>query len=139
MKEPHWAQGHYHSARTEGCQYNHGVLCHIPTIGPYNIERLITFLNALHERLLPAAERGLLRHGMPLFAIIWDNVAFHNCHLVNEWFVAHPRMMMQFLPAYFSFLNPIEEFSSAGRWKVYNHPYSMSRCLLLNAMTPGTQ
>ncbi|XP_042618998.1 uncharacterized protein LOC109102581 [Cyprinus carpio] len=42
---------------------NDGVLCHIPTIGPYNTERLITFLDALKELLIPPEERGLLRPG----------------------------------------------------------------------------
>ncbi|KAL0198989.1 hypothetical protein M9458_007529, partial [Cirrhinus mrigala] len=117
---------------------NDGVLCHIPTIGPYNPERLITFLNALHESLIPPEERGLLRPGMPLFVIIWDNVAFHHSRLVNEWFGVHPRMMMLFLPAYSPFLNPIEEFFSAWRWKVYDHhPYEQMP--LLNAMTAAAQ
>ena len=31
-----------------------GVLCHIPCIGPYNSDRLMTFLDALHERLVAA-------------------------------------------------------------------------------------
>ncbi|KAK5604259.1 hypothetical protein CRENBAI_020338, partial [Crenichthys baileyi] len=39
---------------------------------------LITFLNALHKRLMPPEERGLSRPGMPLFVIIWDNVASHH-------------------------------------------------------------
>ncbi|KAI2645544.1 Insertion element IS630 uncharacterized 39 kDa protein [Labeo rohita] len=103
---------------------NDGVLCRIPAIGLNNTERLITFLNALHERLIPPEERRLLRPGMPLFIIIWDNVAFHHSRLVNEWFGVHPRMMMLFLPAYSTFLNPIEEFFSAWRWNVYDHhPY----------------
>ncbi|RXN21011.1 hypothetical protein ROHU_016731 [Labeo rohita] len=82
---------------------NNGVLCHIPTIGPYNTERLITFLNSLHERLIPPDERGLLSPGMPLFVIIWDNLAFHHSRLVNEWFGVHPRMMMLFLPTFPTF------------------------------------
>ncbi|KAK0151589.1 hypothetical protein N1851_007110 [Merluccius polli] len=48
---------------------NDGVLCHIPTVGPYNTERLITFLDALRHRLIPPQEGGLLRPGMPLFVI----------------------------------------------------------------------
>ena len=67
---------------------NDGVLCHIPTIGPYNTERLITFLDALKDLLIPLEERGLLRPGMTLYVIIWDNVAFHHSRLVNEWFAA---------------------------------------------------
>ncbi|KAK0131197.1 hypothetical protein N1851_034102 [Merluccius polli] len=117
---------------------NDGVLCHIPTVGPYNTERLITFLDALRHRLIPPQEGGLLRPGMPLFVIIWDNVAFHHSRLVNEWFAAQPRMMMQFLPAYSPFLNAIEEFFSAWRWKVYNHrPYDQMP--LIDAMTAAAQ
>ncbi|XP_052395108.1 uncharacterized protein LOC127943019 [Carassius gibelio] len=115
---------------------NDGVLCHIPTIGPYNTERLITFLDALKEFLIPPEERGLLRPGMTLYVIIWDNVAFHHSCLVNEWFAAQPRIMIQFLPAYFPFLNPIEEFFTAWRWKVYDHrPYEQMP--LLEAMNAG--
>ncbi|XP_051519617.1 uncharacterized protein LOC127420984 [Myxocyprinus asiaticus] len=115
---------------------NDGVLCHIPTIDPYNTERLITFLDALNERLVPPEERGLLRPGMTLYVIIWDNVAFHHSRLVNEWFAAQPHMMIQFLRAYSPFLNPIEEFFSAWRWKVYDHrPYEQMS--LLEAMNAG--
>ncbi|KAI2644808.1 Variable charge X-linked protein 3B [Labeo rohita] len=115
---------------------NDGVLCHIPTIGPYNTERLITFLDALKKILIPPEERGLLRPGMALYVIIWDNVAFHHSRLVNEWFAAQPRIMMQFLPAYSPFLNSIEEFFSAWRWKVYDHrPYEQMP--LLEAMNAG--
>ncbi|RXN33978.1 hypothetical protein ROHU_015236 [Labeo rohita] len=99
-------------------------------------ERLITFLDALKEILIPPEERGLLRPGMTLYVIIWDNVAFHHSRLVNEWFAAQPRIMMQFLPAYSPFLNPIEEFFSAWRWKVYDHrPYEQMP--LLEAMNAG--
>ncbi|RXN10951.1 hypothetical protein ROHU_010722 [Labeo rohita] len=49
---------------------------------------------------------------------------------------AQPRIMMQFLPAYSPFLNPIEEFFSAWRWKVYDHrPYEQMP--LLEAMNAG--
>lgn len=44
---------------------------HIPTIDPYNTKRLITFLNALHERLIPPEKKRLLPSGMPMFIIIW--------------------------------------------------------------------
>ncbi|RXN37537.1 hypothetical protein ROHU_001965 [Labeo rohita] len=102
---------------------NDGVLCHIPAIGPYNTERLITFLNALHERLIPPEERGLLRPGMPLFVIIWYNVAFHHFRLVNEWFGVHHRMMMLFLPAYSPFLS--SSVLGGGRFMI---TIPMSKC-----------
>lgn len=67
---------------------NTNVLCHIPTICPYNTQHLITFLDALNEGLAPPEDRGLLRPGMPLCVIIWDSVAVHRSHLVNKWFAA---------------------------------------------------
>lgn len=108
--------------------------CHI-------LQCLVTFLDALNERLVPPEEGGLLRPGMTLYVVIWYNVAFRRCRLVNEWFAAQPCMMMQFLPAYSPFLNPIEEFFSAWRWKVYHHrPYdhmslleAMNGCLAIVA------
>ena len=81
--------------------------------------------------LLPH-ERGLFRANMSCFVIIWDNMAFHHSR-VNDWFTAHPRMMMLFLPAYSPMLNPIEEFLPCWRWKVYDHrPYDQMS--LLDAM-----
>ncbi|XP_034023420.1 uncharacterized protein LOC117507714 [Thalassophryne amazonica] len=40
---------------------NDDVLSHIPAVGPYNSERLIAFLDTLHDRLTSPQERGLLR------------------------------------------------------------------------------
>lgn len=75
-----------------------------------------------------------MRPGTPLFVIIWNNAAFHHSRVVNEWFVVHPRMMVQ-IPPYSPFLNPIEEFVHAWRWKEYDHlPMP-----LLNAMTAASQ
>ena len=34
-----------------------GVLTHIPLIGPYNTERLVTFLDTLYRDLIPEPER----------------------------------------------------------------------------------
>ena len=96
---------------------NDGLLLHKPLIGPYNKERLVSFLDELHNQLVPAEERGA--RNCPTFVVVWDNVAFHH-------FAAHPRMSVLFLPPYFPFLNPIEEFFSAWRWKVII--IHMTRC-----------
>ncbi|KAJ8346955.1 hypothetical protein SKAU_G00283560 [Synaphobranchus kaupii] len=37
---------------------NNGALLHKCEIGPYNTDRLLLFLEDLHERLVPEAERG---------------------------------------------------------------------------------
>ncbi|KAM4592404.1 uncharacterized protein PAE49_011102 [Odontesthes bonariensis] len=97
-----------------------GVLTHIPLIGPYNTERLVTFLDALYRDLIPEHERGQIGDDLPKHVVICDNVSFHRSNIVRQWFAAHNRMLMEFLPPYSPFLNPIEEFFSAWRWKVYD-------------------
>ena len=53
--------------------------------------------------------------------VIWDNVCFYRAALVRTWFINHPRFLALPLPPYSPFLNAIEEFFSAWRWKVYAH------------------
>ncbi len=49
---------------------------------------------------------------------------FHHSDVVRQWFAAHDRMLVEYLPPYSPFLNPIEEFFSSWRWKVYDrHPH----------------
>ncbi|RXN26514.1 hypothetical protein ROHU_036474 [Labeo rohita] len=100
---------------------NNGALLHKCQIGPYNTDRLLLFLEDLHERLVPEVERGQVGDHLPIYVITWDNVAFHHSRAVTAWFDAHPRMMSHFLAPYSPFLNPIEEFFSAWRWKVFDH------------------
>ncbi len=58
------------------------------------------------------------------YIVIWDNVAFHRSALVQNWFNQHRQFTVQYITPYSSFLNPIEEFFSAWRWKVYDlRPY----------------
>lgn len=71
---------------------NDGLLLHKPLIGPYNTERLISFLNNLHNRLVPEEERCQGASNSPNFIVVWDNVAFHHSVSVTDWFVAYPRM-----------------------------------------------
>lgn len=98
----------------------HGVLTRIPIIGPYNTQHLLTFLDTLYRDLIPDDERGLIRDDLPKYVVVWDNVSFHRSNTIRQWFAPHYRMLMEFLPPYSPFLNPIEEFYSAWRWKVYD-------------------
>lgn len=98
----------------------HGVLTHIPLIGPYNTQHLLNFLETLYRALIPDDERGLFREDLPKYVVICDNVSFHRSNIIRQWFVTHPRTLIEFLPPYSPFLNPIEEFFSAWRWKVYD-------------------
>ncbi|XP_043091924.1 uncharacterized protein LOC122342172 [Puntigrus tetrazona] len=113
-----------------------GLVLQKSQIGPFNTERLLLFLEDLHQQLVPAAEREQVGGNMRTFVIVWDNVAFHHSHAITNWFAAHLRMISLFLPPYSPFLNPIEEFFSAWRWKVYDHrPHDQMS--LLDAMEAG--
>lgn len=107
-----------------------GVATHIPSLGPYNTQKLLIFLDRLHFDLIPENERGLVGPHLPQYVIVWDNVNFHRGPLIRAWFTTHPRMVMVFLPPYSPFLNPIEEYFSAWRWRVYEHRAQDQRSLL---------
>uniref|UniRef100_A0A1A8VF77 DDE superfamily endonuclease n=1 Tax=Nothobranchius furzeri TaxID=105023 RepID=A0A1A8VF77_NOTFU len=65
-----------------------------------------------------------------MYVVVWDNVSFHHSAVVRQWFAAHGRMLMEFLPPYTPFLNPTEEFFSSWRWKVYDrHPHTQMALL----------
>ncbi|KAL3970331.1 TELO2-interacting protein 1 [Sarotherodon galilaeus] len=104
-----------------------GVVHHHATIGPYNTAHIIAFLDTLHDMLT------VQRPEQTRYVIVWDNVSFHRAALVRNWFTDHPSFMAFNLPPYSPFLNPIEEFFSAWRWKVYDrHPHQ--QVALLQAM-----
>ncbi|KAL3976810.1 potassium voltage-gated channel Shaker-related subfamily A, beta member 1 [Sarotherodon galilaeus] len=110
-----------------------GVATHIPSLGPYNTHKLLIFLDRLYTDFIPENERGLIGPHLPIYVIVWDNVNFHHSPLIRGWFATHPRMVMGFLPPYSPFLNPIEEFFSAWRWRVYEH-HAQDQPSLLHAM-----
>ncbi|KAL7839064.1 hypothetical protein SRHO_G00257220 [Serrasalmus rhombeus] len=107
-----------------------GVIHHHAQLGPYNTPRLVSFLDELKNLLnLPQEEEP----EQPSYVVIWDNVSFHRAALVNDWFTNNPQFVVLHLPPYSPFLNPIEEFFSAWRWKVYERrPHE--RVALLQAM-----
>ncbi len=102
-------------------------------IGPYNTERLLLFLDDLHQQLVPEAEREQVGGNKRTFVFVWDNVPF-TC---NHKLICSPSENdFPFSPPYSPFLNPIEEFFSAWRWKVYDHrPHDQMS--LLDAMEAG--
>ncbi len=112
---------------------HHGVLHHHATLGPYNTQHLLDFLNRLFGSIIQHEARMPGRAEQPQYVVIWDNVSFHRAALVCNWFNDHPiRFSNMFLPAYSPFLNPIE-FFSAWKWKVYDqNPYEQAN--LLQAM-----
>ncbi|KAI5608461.1 hypothetical protein C0J50_6600 [Silurus asotus] len=85
---------------------------------PYTTAHITAFLDTLHDMLT------VQRPENTRYVIIWDNVSFHRAALVRNWLTDHPSFMALNLPPYSPFLNPIEEFFSAWRWKVYDrHPH----------------
>ncbi|XDV47331.1 hypothetical protein PO909_016999 [Leuciscus waleckii] len=89
------------------------VLHHHATLGPYNTGQIIAFVDALHAVVQDRPEQ-------PRFVVIWDNVSFHRAPLVRDCFNNHNHFTLLYLPPYSPFLNAIEEFFSAWRWKVYD-------------------
>ena len=60
-----------------------GWLLHKLLIGPYNTERLISFLGDLYGRVVPGEERVAVSRNRPTFVIVWDSVTFHHSHTVR--------------------------------------------------------
>ena len=104
-----------------------GVVHHHANLGPYNTNQLLIFLDHMRDALLGQQ----VEH--PIYVVVWDNVSFHRALQVREWFNMNQGFINLRLPPYSSFLNPIEEFFSSWRWKVYERqPYT--RVNLLQAM-----
>ncbi len=101
-----------------------GVSTHVPHIGAYNTQLLLAFLNTLYRNLIPEQERGLVTPHLPNYVVFW--------------FAAHKRITVEFFPPYSPFLNPIEEFFSAWRWKVYDHR-PQDQMSLLDAMNAACE
>uniref|UniRef100_UPI00358E5982 uncharacterized protein n=1 Tax=Myxine glutinosa TaxID=7769 RepID=UPI00358E5982 len=92
-----------------------GVLLRHANMRPYNTPHILTFLDRLHN-IVTAVNQV---HQMQ-YIVVWDNVSFHRSALVQNWFQHHPQFTVLYLPPYSPFLNPIEEFFSAWRWRVYD-------------------
>ncbi|KAL0152528.1 hypothetical protein M9458_052251 [Cirrhinus mrigala] len=112
---------------SEGLVHWHAVL------GSYNTQRLLTFLEELRDILLDRQQHhpGPAHH---IYVIIWDNVRFHRTNQIREWFTTNSNQFLNVcLPPYSLFLNPIEEFFSSWRWKVYDRqPYTV--CTTVHAV-----
>jgi hypothetical protein len=63
-----------------------GILHHHAILGPCNTAHIITFLNTLHNRLIPHDQGP----EQPRYVIIWENVCFHLAVVVRNWFTGHP-------------------------------------------------
>ncbi len=77
---------------------HHGVLHHHATLGPYNTQHLLDFLNRLYGSIIQHEAREPGRAEQPQYVVIWDNVSFHRAALVRNWFNDHPRFFYQHTP-----------------------------------------
>ena len=75
-----------------GTQHRHA------QVGAYNTGRLITFLDGLHAQMVPPGQIG--GEQQVNYVVIWDNVSFHRAALVRDWFQAHPRFSVMYLPPF---------------------------------------
>ncbi|XP_061591431.1 uncharacterized protein LOC133456827 [Cololabis saira] len=117
---------------TMGAAMNHhGIVHRHAHLGAYNTDLLLAFLDGLHNLLVPPDH--VYDQQRVHFVVIWDNVSFHRAARVQEWFQDHQNVSVLYLPPYSPFLNPIEEFFSAWRWKVYERN-TQTRVTLLQAM-----
>ena len=71
-----------------------GVLHHHAILGPFNTAHMITFLDNLHNSLIPDVQGPEL----PRYVIIWDNVSFHWAAVVRSCFTDHPLFITLNLP-----------------------------------------
>ena len=92
-----------------------GVLLRHTSMGPHSTPHILTCLDRLHNIVTAVNHRHQMQH-----IVIWDNVSFHRSALVQNWFQHHPQFTELCLPPYSPFLNPIKEFFSACRWRVYD-------------------
>ncbi|KAI7813361.1 hypothetical protein IRJ41_016689, partial [Triplophysa rosa] len=112
---------------------NHGVLSAHATLGPYNTEHLLTFLYGLRNASVDREQQNHQHEVQPVYVVVWDYVSFHRGVQIRQWFNNNQQFINVILPPYSPFLNPIEEFFSAWRWKVYDrNPYTREN--LLQAM-----
>jgi putative transposase len=60
--------------------------------------------------------RQLLRHIRGRVILIWDRWSAHRCSVVKTVVADHPRLELQYLPAYAPELNPVEYLWSHLKW-----------------------
>ena len=113
---------------SRGLIHRHAVL------GSYNTDLLIHFLGELRDVLTRDRDPQNPDPDLdePIYVVIWDNVAFHRSREVRQWFELHNQQFFNlYIAPYSPFLNPMEEFFSAWRWRVYDRqPYTRENLLV---------
>lgn len=65
------------------------------SLGPYNTQHLLTFMDTPYSDLIPEEESD--QRNVPNYVNICDNVTFNRSNPIRQWFHIHTRMMMEFL------------------------------------------
>lgn len=97
-----------------------GMATHIPSLGPYNSQKLLIFLGPPYTDLVPENERGLTYHTMWSCGTMWISTMAR---------LSGPGS----LPIIFTFLNPIEEFflrlevESVWTWAFAGDPWCFAK------------
>lgn len=52
-------------------------------LGPYNTAHILTFLDRLHNILIPPERMNDADHQRNRYVVVWDNVSFHHAAPVN--------------------------------------------------------
>ncbi len=105
----------------QGLLHNHAKL------GLYNMQHILTFLDALHDAVVQD------RSEQPRFVVVLDNISFHRAALVRDWFTNHDQFEVVYLPPYSLFLTLPKKKMSTWRWGVYDRQLH-ARMPLLQAM-----
>ncbi len=63
----------------------HGVLHRHANLGPYNTGHILTFLDRLHNILIPPERMNDADHQRNRYVVVWDNVSFHRAAPVQNW------------------------------------------------------
>ncbi len=84
----------------------HGVLHRHANLGPYNTGHILTFLDRLHNILIPPEHMNDADHQRNRYVVVWDNVSFHRAAPVQNWFADHPTFLVQIPPTILTISEP---------------------------------
>lgn len=131
-----WPKCHVYCwfSRLTGREY-HEVCCYFSARNSYSPYRAVQHTASPHLLRDPLVYRALIPDDFEMIyqSMWWFGMMLQRSNTILQWFVNYYRMLMEFLLLYSLFLNPIEEFYSAWRWKVYDcQPHT--QIILLTAM-----
>ena len=84
----------------------HGVLHHHASLGLYNTTHILTFLDRLHNILIPPEHMNDADHQRNRYVVAWDNVRFHRAAPVQNWFFWPPTISRAIPPTILTFSEP---------------------------------